>query len=206
MNIHTGINACPHADLRTYICACLGVVSRSPTPVTNLRRGLVAGPLSQAFVRHLCRVLQSLVGLPRGEFVARHPDSVTSLVAKDRPGLYKRSASGPQPHGYIHTYIHACIRTYIHTYVHTYITYIHTTKQNENIHTYLHAYVHTYMRTTIHVCMHACMHACMHTHEKYHTHRNIHTYNMGVRTCINTYAVRTFAREDGNQCTEAVHS
>ena len=57
-------------------------LSRSPSSVTNLCRGLfVTNPCRGP----LCRVLQSPIGLSQGGFVARLP-TVTSLVAKRAPG------------------------------------------------------------------------------------------------------------------------
>ena len=64
-------------------------LSRSP-PHPLLLHTFVAGPRLQTLVAALCRVLQSVIGLSQGGFVAGPPDSVASLVAKRPPGPVAR--------------------------------------------------------------------------------------------------------------------
>ena len=90
-----GLSRCPPPLLQTFVAAL--------------------GPLLHTLVAGLFRVLWSSTGLSQGEFVARPPDSVASLVVKRPPGPVTRpmflrrchinSDSTSESNASIHTHI-----------------------------------------------------------------------------------------------------
>ena len=131
MNIHLMCNICTnmHTYIYTYRCRYYmavtrnGGLSRSPAPlsVTYLCRGpAVTNPCRGP----LCRVLYSSIGLSRGGFVARPPDSVTSLVAKRPLGPVTIPMFVRRCHIYIYI-LYIYIYVFPHLYVCLYYLHLH---------------------------------------------------------------------------------
>ena len=100
-------------------------LSRSPHSFTNLcRTPSVAKPCRGP----LCRVLYSSIGLSQGGFVARPPDSATSLVAKRPPGPVTSAMFLRRCHMYTYIYTYTSyisLSIYIYVHIHTYTIKLH---------------------------------------------------------------------------------